>query len=85
MKAHWHKLSFDCSCGLPGTILEVCICVDGSISITGLCVVCGKDFSVQDNMALLIAKSAIQDFIQCKKEHPQEFLLEDFNPTGKPS
>jgi hypothetical protein len=85
MKAHWHKVTFECACGLPGTILEVCINISGDIAITGLCVTCGKEFTIGDNVTLLIAKSAISDYLRCKQEKPEDFLLQDFQPTGKPS
>jgi hypothetical protein len=85
MEATWHKIAFECSCGLPGTILEICVNLRGDITVSGICVVCGKEIATEDNMALLIAKSAISDFIRAKQAKPQDFLLEDFNPTGKPS
>jgi hypothetical protein len=85
MKARWYRVDFTCACGLPGTILEVSVCMDGSIAMTGLCIPCGKEFTLEDSMALLISKSAIKDFIRCKEEKPEEFLLADFNPKGKPS
>jgi hypothetical protein len=59
--------------------------MDGGIAITGLCVVCGKHFTVEDSMALLIAKSAMKDYIRMKQEKPEDFLLADFEPKGKPS
>ena len=85
MKIHWHTIRFDCSCGLPATVLEVAISMDGGIIFNGLCVTCGKEVTLEDTLSLLLAKCAIQEFIECKKEKPQEFLLEDFNPKGKPS
>ena len=84
MKVMWNRVSFECSCGLQGTIMEVCVSQDGGIVLTGLCVVCGREFSVEDNMANLIAKSAIRDYVRCVKETPEETLA-DFVPKGKPS
>jgi DNA-directed RNA polymerase subunit RPC12/RpoP len=85
MKAHWHKIDFRCKCGLEGTILEVCTSLDGHMSIYGLCAICGEEFTKDFSMAPLVAQDAIYDYVRCREEQPEDFLLEDFKPTGKPS
>lgn len=62
MRIYWHALSFTHSCGLEGTILEVCVSRDGGIAVNGLCVVCGEEFIIEDTLANLIGKSAIADY-----------------------
>lgn len=80
----WHSLAFRHSCGLVGTVLDICASSDGGIVIEGLCVPCGVEFRVEDTFADLIAKCAIQDYIRHKAEIPSE-ILENFTPSGKPS
>ena len=84
MKIHWHKLSFKHSCGLAGTIIEVCVSRDGGITINGLCVVCGDEFSTEDTFANLIGKATMSDYLRHRAETPDD-MLADFVPKGKPS
>ena len=84
MKIMWHRIAFTHSCGLQGTILEVCVSRDGGITFQGVCVTCGQEFSVEDTMADLIAKSAIKDYLHCKSQQPEELLI-NATITGKPN
>lgn len=60
----WRPLDFKHSCGLPGTILEVLVSSDGDICLSGLCAVCGKDFSASVGMVTAIRSCAIADYKQ---------------------
>ena len=85
MTIKWHKIEFKCPCGLDATILEFCVSADGGIALTGLCVRCGTQFSHEDTMPNLIAKSAVGDFV-CRLENcSEDDALANFEPTGKPS
>jgi len=84
MKTFWHELSFVHSCGLAGTILEVCASRDGGITVGGCCAICGVEFSVEDNLPNIISKCAVQDYLRYRATKPEE-TLEDFVPQGKPS
>ena len=83
MRIHWHEVSFVHSCGLKGTILEVCMSQDGEIAIGGVCVVCGEEFTTTESTAILIAKSAIKDYVQHCAESPQD-MLALLQPVGRP-
>jgi uncharacterized protein YceK len=84
MKTFWHELSFVHSCGLKGTILEVCVSRDGGVLLSGCCAVCGKEFSTEDTMPNLISKAAMRDYMKQKVTAPEE-VLADFVPIGKPN
>ena len=84
MNILWHRIAFTHSCGLQGTILEVCVSRDGGIMFSGLCVTCGREFSIEDNFANLICKSAIQDYLRHKSQQPDD-ILANATIVGKPN
>lgn len=81
MNIIWRALSFPHSCGREGTILEVCVNRDGEITVSGVCAVCGEEFSVEDTFASIISKCAIKDYLDSQAGG----ILESFQPKGKPS
>lgn len=84
MKTYWHGLKFQCACGRDGTILEIVVNRDGGVAVNGLCSICGKEFSVEDNMANIIAKASVQDYLRYRATNPED-VLADFTPVGLPN
>ena len=84
MTIKWRGLPFIHRCGLKGTILEVCLSSDGSVAISGLCVVCGEEFTIEEDLFHIIGRMAVCDYIDNCKD-PTTDLLENFSPQGKPS
>lgn len=77
---NWHKLGGKCPhCGRTATILEVVANRAGQIAFSMLCVVCGKELSVEFSMAEIIAQSALLD---TRDPDPTIAMLENFHPEG---
>ena len=84
VKTHFHAVGFNHSCGLEGTILEVCIRADGTLLLSGLCAVCGVQFSMEEPWAWLMVNCAIRDYTRHRAEKP-DLRLEDCVLVGKPN
>ena len=83
MSVKWHRLSFEHSCGLEGTILQINMTSEGRIAVSGLCVICGEEFTIEDEFLNMVRKAAICDYLTT--DNGPEHILEDFVLTGKPS
>lgn len=84
MDTYSHGIPFKHSCGLDGTILKILITRHGVMIFEGVCVVCGEEFDEQFSITDAIAKAAVADYREYRKQNPQD-ILEDFEPDGKPN
>lgn len=82
MRIHWHTLEFKHTCGRQGTILEVLVSCDGSLCLSGLCVICGEEFSESHPWASVMVNATIADY---QKNLELKDPFEGIDPTKKPN
>lgn len=76
----WHRLPFHCDMGHQGTVLEIAMQADGTLLVSGLCVVCGVDVHRVFNTPQCIGACAVAD--HCAEEDPTLTMLRAFQ-AGK--
>jgi len=57
---------------------------DGGFIVSGICVLCGQEFSTEDTFPVMTARAAVADYLRYRASN-QDDILEDFKPKGKPS